>query len=381
MSILIGADLVPTAENSPLFTRGDAEALCGAALREILAQADYRIFNLETPLADADTPIAKVGPALRAPTGAVCGMKALGVDLFTLANNHCMDQSAPGLRATLAALRTAGIDTVGAGETAAEAARPHTFVWRGQTVGVYACAEHEFSIAGVQSCGANPFDPLETPDHIARLKQSCDYVIVLYHGGKEYYRYPSPGLQKVCRKLVDKGADLVVCQHSHCIGAYERYGQGCIVYGQGNFLFEDGEGEPLQTGLLVCLGDDLEVSFVPLRRVPGGVRLAEGQDGKTILQALEQRSALLGRPGFVEQNYRAFAQENCDAYLQALNGAAQRSFLYRVLNRVTARKWSAWYLRRHYRPLDRLRLRNYIECEAHRELLLAGLRSEWNSRR
>ena len=38
MSILIGADLVPTAENSPLFTRGDAEALCGAALREILAQ-------------------------------------------------------------------------------------------------------------------------------------------------------------------------------------------------------------------------------------------------------------------------------------------------------------------------------------------------------
>lgn len=381
MSIIIGADLVPTAENIPAFSAGEMEKLFGPALLAALRQADFRIFNLEVPLADTAAPIPKVGAAMRAPANTVRAMKQLPVDLFTLANNHCMDQGPAGLYSTCETLEKAGIAAVGAGTTVEEAAKPYVFRQKGKRIGVYACAEHEFSIAGAQRCGANPFDPLETPDHIARLKQSCDYVIVLYHGGKEYYRYPSPGLQKVCRKLVDKGADLVVCQHSHCIGAYERYGQGCIVYGQGNFLFEDGEGEPLQTGLLVCLSDDLAVSFVPLRRVPGGVRLAEGQDGKTILQALEQRSALLGQPGFVEQNYRAFAQENCGAYLQALNGAAQRSFLYRVLNRVTARKWSAWYLRRHYRPLDRLRLRNYIECEAHRELLLAGLRSEWDSRR
>ena len=381
MSIIIGADLVPTAENIPAFSAGEMEKLFGPALLAALRQADFRIFNLEVPLADTAAPIPKVGAAMRAPANTVRAMKQLPVDLFTLANNHCMDQGAAGLYSTCETLEKAGIAAVGAGTTVEEAAKPYVFRQKGKRIGVYACAEHEFSIAGAQRCGANPFDPLETPDHIARLKQSCDYVIVLYHGGKEYYRYPSPGLQKVCRKLVDKGADLVVCQHSHCIGAYERYGQGCIVYGQGNFLFEDGEGEPLQTGLLVCLSEDLAVSFVRLRRVPGGVRLAEGQDGKTILQALEQRSALLGQPGFVEQNYRAFAQENCGAYLQALNGAAQRSFLYRVLNRVTARKWSAWYLRRHYRPLDRLRLRNYIECEAHRELLLAGLRSEWDSRR
>lgn len=381
MSIIIGADLVPTAENIPAFSAGEMEKLFGPALLAALRQADFRIFNLEVPLADTAAPIPKVGAAMLAPKNTVRAMKQIPVDLFTLANNHSLDQGPAGLYSTCETLEKAGIAAVGAGTTVEEAAKPYVFRQKGKRIGVYACAEHEFSIAGAQRCGANPFDPLETPDHIARLKQSCDYVIVLYHGGKEYYRYPSPGLQKVCRKLVDKGADLVVCQHSHCIGAYERYGQGCIVYGQGNFLFEDGDGEFVQTGMLVCVGDDLGISFLPLRRIPGGVRLAEGQDGKTILQALEQRSALLGQPGFVEQNYRAFAQENCGAYLQALNGAAQRSFLYRVLNRVTARKWSAWYLRRHYRPLDRLRLRNYIECEAHRELLLAGLRSEWDSRR
>ena len=63
----------------------------------------------------------------------------------------------------------------------------------------------------------------------------CNSII---NGGKEHYRYPSPDLQKICRKFIDKGADLVVCQHSHCIGCEEKYNHGTIVYGQWNFLFD-----------------------------------------------------------------------------------------------------------------------------------------------
>jgi len=106
----------------------------------------------------------------------------------------------------------------------------------GKKIGIYACAETEFSIAEDNRAGANPFDPLESLDHIADLKSKCDFVIVLYHGGKELYRFPSPYLRKVCRKIVEKGADLVICQHSHCIGAFENYHDSVIVYGQGNFL-------------------------------------------------------------------------------------------------------------------------------------------------
>ena len=80
----------------------------------------------------------------------------------------------------------------------------------GKKIGIYACVEHEFTVATEKESGANPIDLLETPDHIVELKKQCDYVIVLYHGGKEQYRYPSPNLQKTCRKLVEKGADLVV---------------------------------------------------------------------------------------------------------------------------------------------------------------------------
>jgi len=55
---------------------------------------------------------------------------------------------------------------------------------------VYTCAEHEFTIATENTPGANPFDPLESLDHIQELKSKCDFVLVLYHGEKAHYRYP-----------------------------------------------------------------------------------------------------------------------------------------------------------------------------------------------
>jgi len=85
----------------------------------------------------------------------------------------------------------------------AEAAKPLLVEQDGKKIGIYACAETEFSIAEDNRAGANPFDPLESLDHIADLKSKCDFVIVLYHGGKELYRFhhlPQEGVQKNCRK-------------------------------------------------------------------------------------------------------------------------------------------------------------------------------------
>ena len=84
MAILIGADLVPTASNAELFAEKNLNALLGTELQVLLAKADYRIFNLEIPLTDNPTQIAKCGPALIAPVKTVAGLKSMGVDLFTI---------------------------------------------------------------------------------------------------------------------------------------------------------------------------------------------------------------------------------------------------------------------------------------------------------
>lgn len=374
MQVLIGADIVPTQSNKTLFAAGDAKSLAGERLLALLQGADLRILNLETPLTDGSTPISKCGANFRAPTEAVAGLKGLGIDAVTLANNHILDQGQPGLTATHRTLEQAGIAHFGTG-LPGECEKPWYWERDGKRIGFYACAEHEFSIAGENRPGANPIDLLETPDAIAEMKKSCDFAVVLYHGGKEHYRYPSPGLQKICRKLVEKGADLVICQHSHCIGCEEKYLQGTIVYGQGNFLFDHGDNEYRNTALLVQIGDGFAVDYIPLCKDGAAVRLAQPAEAEEILKGFYSRSREITEPGAVQSRYGEFAERMRQHYLLTIQGVRQRSFGNRLLNRLTGGRWLRWRLRR-YEKECLLTLQNFMECEAHRELLLCGIKAE-----
>lgn len=373
MKLLIGADLVPTQSNIELFAKADIDTLLGDDLKKLLSEADYRIFNLEIPLTDELSPIHKCGPALIAPTNTATGLKAVGVDLFTISNNHILDQGVQGLYSTVEALKRQGIQYVGAGENLEAAAKPHVFTLGNKRIGVYACAEHEFSIAMENTPGANPFDALESPDHVAALKKQCDYVVVLYHGGKEHYRYPSPMLQKVCRKLVEKGADLVVCQHSHCIGCREEFQGGTIVYGQGNFLFDYSKSEYWQASLLIQVNDDLSVSYIPLVKADMGVRLAEGTAAEEILNHFDIRSREITQPGAIESLYKEFADGLTENYLTVISG--KDGFWFRALNKLLDNRLRIWRSRRRYNRAGTLSLQNYVECEAHRELLVQMLKN------
>lgn len=373
MKIFIGADLVPTDTNSSLFAAGEVKTLVGEKLQTLLQEADYRIFNLEVPLTDKKSPVEKSGPALIAPTATVAGYTAMGVDLLTVANNHIMDQGAQGFAVTRQTLEKAGIAYVGGGDDLAAAAKPFIFTVDGKKIGVYACAENEFSIAGENTPGANPIDLLESPDHVAALKQACDFVIVLYHGGKEHYRYPSPLLQKTCRKLVDKGADLVLCQHSHCIGCQEEYAGGTIVYGQGNFLFDHSTREHWQTGLLVQLGDDFAVSYIPVRKTDNTVRLAEGEDAQTILSQFLARSEEIRDAQVLKNHYIRFAQSLGQEYLTVLGGKESKAF--RIFNKLFRGKPRKRRSEKRYVKRNALAIENYLRCEAHRELLITFLQN------
>jgi poly-gamma-glutamate synthesis protein (capsule biosynthesis protein) len=374
MSIIIGADIVPTQSNMDLFSNGDVITLLGNELLSLWNAADMRIFNLEVPLCDKEEPIAKCGPNLIAPTSTIKGIKALNPSLITLANNHILDQGIQGLKSTQDILDRNEIPFVGIGDKLGEASKPYIFQRDGLKIGVYACAEHEFSIVTQNMPGVNPFDTLESLDHIVALKAECDYVIVLYHGGKEHYRYPSPYLQKVCRKMVQKGANLVVCQHSHCIGCYENYQSSTIVYGQGNFLFDYSDSEFEKTSLLikVSISDKVQIDYIPIVKTGNGVRLAVGQAAEDIPIAFHKRSSEILKSGFVEQQYRQFAQENIQSYLRRFSGFGK------WLSRIDRKLLNGMLLKRKYDKKQLLAIQNYIECEAHRELVIAGLKSEKN---
>ena len=364
VTIITAGDLAPTPTNYSIFSSGNIDKIVDKVLLEVFASADFRLFNLEVPLTDNEQPISKDGPALKAPTGTVKGIKVLDPTVMSLANNHIMDYGEQGLISTTDLLSREAIKYLGAGKNLAEASLPVILKKNGLTIGLYACAEHEFSIAGKNRPGANPIDYLGSFDHISALKKECDYVIFLYHGGKEHYRYPSPELQKVCRKMINCGADLVVCQHSHCIGAFERYNEGIIVYGQGNFLFDRNENEFWNTGLLVktTFAESMEVEFIPFSKKGNGVKLSDSLNGETILSDFYARSELITSEDFVEKQFETYCLENGQYYLATLAGLGKT---FRRADKVLNRPLTRLIYSR--RKLDIIR--NHFECETHRELI------------
>ena len=365
ISIIIGGDLGPTQSNFSFFSSGNIDKIVDQKLLDILASSDLRIFNLEIPLIANTTPIKKDGPVLSAPVSTIRGIKLLDPSVLAFANNHILDHGGEGLLSTIEQLSRHKIGYTGAGENIFEASRPFIIEKQGHRIGLYASAEHEFSIAGETNPGANPFDPLESLDHIARLKTECDYVIVLFHGGKERYRYPTPNLQKVCRKMINRGADLIVCQHSHCVGSKEDYKNGTIVYGQGNFLFDRHNDEFYQTGLLVNvkLDKEIEVDFIPIQKKGNGVGIPETKLGQEILDRFRQRSEAIKDSDFVERQFDEYCSENGQYYLATLAGLGKTiRRIDKVLNRPLTR---LIYSRKKLNTIQ-----NHFECETHREILL-----------
>lgn len=378
MYILIGADMVPTESNIAQYTAGKMKELITDDLIDLFKNAHFRIINLEVPLYDAYTPIMKCGPNLVAPVDSINGYEALNIDLVTIGNNHILDQGDKGLFSTLQTLTKSGIDHVGGGEKLEDALKPYVFRFAGKTIGVYACCEHEFSTASEMSPGANPFDPLYSFDHVDELKRDTDYVIVLYHGGKEHYRYPSPQLQRVCRRFAEKGADLIICQHSHCIGAEEKYLASTIVYGQGNFLFDRSDSEYWKTGLIVRLDDELNVTYIPIVKRGNGVALARKDESNKILEEFRNRSESINTPGYIQEKYDEFAMQMIDYYLRTFKG--RESLLFRLINKLSTGRVGKHDLKMRYDEDEVLHILNYVKCEAHSELILRGLELRDNGR-
>lgn len=347
MRIILGGDVVPTDTTVPAFARGDTAALFGSAL-ELLQTGDKVIINLECALTAADTPIRKCGPNLRGEPAYAHVLRAAGVTDVALANNHVFDFGMAGYRDTLAALTAAGLPYGGVGENEKEARRAHLIRIRDKVIALISVAEHEYSYALPDQAGVWGFDPFETMEDIAVARDQSDYVIVMYHGGKEQSRYPSPRLRKACQAMVRAGANLILCQHSHCIGAREAYRNSEILYGQGNFNFVKYIDHPhWMEGLLVQLDLDekmkARVTYHPVVVTDEGVTLAAGEKRKQVLDELAERSLLLLDEKAWLQQWHDFCLGLADSYRMAIARAFPDPD----------------------NPVPEQRFPHYLDCEAH----------------
>lgn len=329
MKLLIAADLVPTKQTEQLFIDQDEKTLLGD-VAPLIKSADRTIVNLECALTQSENAIKKFGPNLKAHPKCADALKAFGVTDVALSNNHVFDFGIEGLRDTLAQLERVGIPYTGVGENDTLSRKPYIIEKDGKKVGFINVCEHEYTYALPDRMGTNPFDPFVTMQDIYTVKQTVDFVIVLYHGGKEHCRYPSPRLRKLCRAMVDFGADLVVAQHSHCIGCFEEYGDGQILYGQGNFHFcVNDMKEGWYTSLLLELEitNKIDIRFHPIVCKENGIDLAKGTQSEEILKSFAERNEEL-KNGKWQDGWHAFCLSVQDSYNRSIfectDGATER---------------------------------------------------------
>jgi len=370
IKILIGGDLCPFGSNVPMFENGDVDALFHDLLVEF-RRAELSIVNLECPLVLESSPIEKIGPTLGASDSCINAISKANIGVLNLANNHIMDHGTKGLKHTLESCKKSGIVHVGAGENLDAAKEILILEIKGVRVAILAVAEHEFSIATKTSCGANPLDVINFVRNVRGRRHEFDYLIVLLHGGNEVYPYPRPSLMDTCRFFVEEGANAVICQHTHCPGCHETYGDGHIVYGQGNLIFEplSKHDKSWHEGFLVILQIDPDcksrmeiIPYVQSDTHPGARRMQENEE-KEFRRVLEQRSQSILGEGFVEEQWRKFCRKKRRRYLNSIYGDS-----------LAVRLATKFHLFQYfYSKQSLLRKLALIRCESHREVLMKVL--------
>jgi poly-gamma-glutamate synthesis protein (capsule biosynthesis protein) len=257
-----------------------------------LRKADVAVVNLETAVTTRGEAASKAF-VFRAPPAALDALRAAGVDVANVANNHGMDYGLTGLRDTLAAGRSAKFPLVGIGEDDAAAYAPYRTTVRGQRIAVIG-ATQVIDEELVSAWSAGPHHPgLASAKKVERLltavrsaRKDSDTLVVFLHWGLELASCPTAAQQELARALTAAGADIVVGSHAHVLLAGGRLGDAYVDYGLGNFVFYAGGGGPnTESGVLTLTVRGRAVTaerWAPARISGGAPRPATGAAGRAL---------------------------------------------------------------------------------------------------
>ena len=157
-------------------------------VKDYLTKPDYTIANLETPITTRGT-VQNKDYVYRSSPLALPALKASGIDLVNLANNHVMDYGTEGLLDTMDALDQEDIKRVGAGKDLKEAYRPVIVEKEGVKIAFFGFSR----VVPEASWKAGPGHPgvAETYSYklpveaIQKARESADLVVVVAHWGVE----------------------------------------------------------------------------------------------------------------------------------------------------------------------------------------------------
>ena len=200
-----------------------------------LSSADLALANLESPLDPQWTSKEQYSSTLSynlcAPAERAELLKAWGLDLLSLANNHAFDCRPDGLTQTVAALESQNLIGIGSSRINGAMSSPYYQKVNGLSLAFLAFDDV-----------TQPIDIEAAAAEVQSAKNKGALVIVSVHWGAEYQSGPSPRQKEIAQALAQAGAVLIWGHHPHILQPSESLqsdnGSTLIFYSLGNALFD-----------------------------------------------------------------------------------------------------------------------------------------------
>ena len=372
-SLLIAGDFFVTKEFI-------TEDLISNEIVKVFNDADIRVINFEAPIIPdlrESIPILKTGPNLFMKQDvAFHVLNKLNIDLVTLANNHIMDFGFDGLQNTIDELDCNGIDYVGAGISLEDAQKPYVVKNDDITITILNFAENEWANAGIDKSGANPIDIISNINQIRKAKETSDFVIIIIHGGHEYFHYPSPRMVKQYRFYADNGADAIVGHHTHCVGGYEIHNNVPIFYSLGNLLFTiQSLYSQWYTGLVLKLNirknEKVKFQLFPVQqnRQQFNLCLCSDIEKQVVFNQLAVINNAIINDEVLLKKWHEFTSSLSKQTLTIFNPihGIKNRYIRTALIRTGINKWFS-------NEVNHLQILNRVRCESHRDALIEILK-------
>ncbi|MFF4236226.1 CapA family protein [Actinomadura geliboluensis] len=245
---------------------GNPSTALGPVARQLRA-ADFTMLNLETAITTGGTPAPGKQYAFRAPATAFKALKAAGVDVVSMANNHGMDFMDGGLRDSLAAIKRTGFPVVGIGKDEDDAFKPYRVTVKGNKLAVVGATQvlddnliQAWTATDTKGGLASAKNVPRMVQAVKEARKGSDVVIVHLHWGAELQPCPLPRQKELAQQLVEAGADIIVGGHAHIPLGGGYMDNAYVHYGMGNFVFYSANGQTAKSGVLFLKVQDGKVT-------------------------------------------------------------------------------------------------------------------------
>jgi len=226
----------------------------GAA--DLFDKADITVLNQETLICN-DVIEPDTYPSFNSPTALGDHMASLGVDVFTIANNHTLDWGTDGLSACLDYYDERGYMRVGAYRNEEDRADIRVTEVDGVRVAFLCYTEslNGLSLPQDTELTIGRFDRDTIIKEIEKADGISDICVVSLHWGTENSDTVEDYQREAAAEFAEAGADVIIGNHPHVLREIELIdrtdgGQTLCAYSLGNLISAQSRGKNLIGGVL-----------------------------------------------------------------------------------------------------------------------------------